>query len=349
MPLLLGQLVYTSFAGSGFSILASTQVPTEIQQAFQRITSQHWDSYNPPRFGYRAVYLNQVTPEQSLFGWLYNDGADDMGRTNVPYFICYYLAQPLHAVQLENIFTCLHKGPLALIDRHSLPTFLENIVVRNFWRYQPARPGVAIPKDIRKRSHIALKQGELLELFIPVNEQEMAIELTAPTYEQQRMEFSIYTDYLVEGMETGAVELIEARIAPQTKAIQSPEKFVGAIKSKDVPLVKPLNEAVGVNEADTRSPIGTMLPQILSTVQIKIGLEKSAAPNSVVAYRNSQLLLAASIAATVLALISGIYGLLHASIVFPRKPDVIPPTPTPYSLIPTPCAFGADVNLAAKA
>ena len=158
MALLLDQLVYTSFAGMGFRLLAGEQVPTEIQEAFmERVVSQRWDSYAPPTSGYRAVYLHQVTPESNLFGWLYNDGADDMARTHVPYFICYYIAGPLHAVQLENIFTCLHKGPLALIDRHNIPATLDNIFVPNFWSYQPARPGVAIGLGVRKRSHIAQK------------------------------------------------------------------------------------------------------------------------------------------------------------------------------------------------
>ena len=164
-------LVYTSFDGMGFRLLASAQVPTEIQQVFiERVAYQHWDSYDPPKSGYRAVYLYQVTPEHSLFGWLYNDGADDMDRCHVPYFMCYYLAGPLHAVQLENIFTCLQKGPVALIDRHNIPATLDNIVLRNFWSYQPTRPGVAIALDVRRHSHIALNQGELLDLFgDPVN------------------------------------------------------------------------------------------------------------------------------------------------------------------------------------
>jgi len=42
----------------------------------ERVASQRWDSYEPPKSGYRAVYLHQVTPDHSLFGWLYND-ADD--------------------------------------------------------------------------------------------------------------------------------------------------------------------------------------------------------------------------------------------------------------------------------
>ena len=204
MNLLLGQLVYTSFAGMGFRLLASEQVPKELQQAFIGVASQHWDSYAPPKSGYRAVYLHQVTPEQSLFGWLYNDGADDMGRSDVPYFICYYLAAPLNAVQLENIFTFLQKGPAALIDRHSPPTSLKTVVVPDLWSYQPTCPGVAIPLGVHKRSHVALKQEELLHIFVSVDEQNTIIELNAQTDEQQIAKLSIYIRYLVKSIERGA-------------------------------------------------------------------------------------------------------------------------------------------------
>ncbi len=216
MALLLGQLVYTSFAGMGFRLLASAQVPTEIQQAFiERVVSQRWDSYAPPKSGYRGVYLHQVTPEQSLFGWLYNDGVDDMERTHLPYFICYYLKSPLHRVQLENIFTCLHKGPVAVVDRQSLPASLETLVLRNFWTYQPVRSGVAIPLAVRKRSHLVLKQGELLDVFVPVNEQEMANVL-----EQQKVDLSIYTNYLIEDIETDAVSVNEDSATTDEAEIQ---------------------------------------------------------------------------------------------------------------------------------
>ena len=222
MPLLLGQIIYTSFTGIGFRLLASAQVPKEIQQAFiEGVASQHWDSYAPPKSGYRAVYLHQVTPESNLFGWLYNDGADDMDRTHVPYFICYYLAGPLHAVQLENIFTCLHKGPLALIDRHNIPATLDNIFVPNFWSYQPARPGVAIGLGVRKRSHIALKQGELLDLLVPIDEKQMVIELNGQAEEQLFVDLSIYTHYLVGDIAPGAAALNEDANAIETGGTQA--------------------------------------------------------------------------------------------------------------------------------
>ncbi|YAF98397.1 MAG: WD40 repeat domain-containing protein [Nodularia sp. CChRGM 3473] len=165
-PLVLGQLIYTSFPVVGFRTLASTQVPPEIQQAFiQQVVYQYWDSYDPPSAGYRAAYLHQLTSEHNLFGWLYNDGIDDFGRSDVPYFVCYYLAGQLQPVQLENIFICLRTGPVTLINRQILPISLENLVAPDFSSYQPVREGVEIPREMIEQSQIALQQGELLHLF----------------------------------------------------------------------------------------------------------------------------------------------------------------------------------------
>lgn len=173
--MLFDQLVYTSFARVGFKVLASTGVPAEIQQAFiQQVVYQHWNSYKPLGSGYRATYIHQVTLEHNLFGWLYNDGVDDLGRSNVPYFVCYYLAEALHAVQLENIFTCLQKGPIALIERQSLPGSLETVVVSDLWSYESARIGVAIPFSVRQSSYIKLQQRQLLDIFISIDEKEQS-------------------------------------------------------------------------------------------------------------------------------------------------------------------------------
>ena len=206
MDLLLGQLVYTSFSKTGFKLLASAHVPTEIQQAYiQRVVSRHWNSFAPPNSGYQAVYLHQITLEHTLFGWLYNDGVDDLGRSHVPYFICYYLGEPLLDFQLEIIFTCLQKGPVALLNRNSLSASLETMVLPDLWSYQEARLGVVIPSSIHKHSQTALKQRELLDMFVPINKQETVIELNEQTYEQQIANLSFYS-YIVEGVEMGAVD-----------------------------------------------------------------------------------------------------------------------------------------------
>jgi WD40 repeat protein len=153
------------------------------------VVYQRWDSYNPPRFGYRAAYLHQVTLEDSLFGWLYNDGQDDFGRSQVPYFVCYYYSGRLHAVQLENIFNCLDRGPVALIDQQ-LPAALEPIVFPDLVGYQPSRIGVVIPSDVRDRSYVAIEQRRLLDLFVPVDG-EIVIELSGQIYKQQSVQLSV--------------------------------------------------------------------------------------------------------------------------------------------------------------
>ncbi|MDJ0702987.1 MAG: WD40 repeat domain-containing protein [Leptolyngbyaceae cyanobacterium MO_188.B28] len=170
MALHLGQLIYTSFADVGFRTLASAEVPLEIQQAFrQRVVYQCWDAYNPPDSGYRAAYLYQLSLDQTLFGWLYNDGIDDLGRSHVPYFICYYLAGRLQPSQLDSIFVCLQTGPAAVISRQTLPDSLESIVFPDVWSDQSTYLGVTFAARVREQSKHAVKQGKLLTLFAPVD------------------------------------------------------------------------------------------------------------------------------------------------------------------------------------
>ncbi|MDZ8184005.1 MAG: substrate-binding domain-containing protein [Nostoc sp. ChiSLP02] len=207
--MLLGQIVYSSFAAIGFRTVTSAQITPEIQQAFmERVVYEHWNSYKPPKSGFRGVYIHQVTPEQVLFGWLYNDGTDDIARGDVPYFVCYYLSAPLlFYFQLEEIFNCLHSGPLAWIDRYRPPVMPQSIVLQNARGYKPVRPGVAIPAPIRARSHIALKQGDLLNLFVPFNPQENNVEMNPQAQAEEIDNCAIYTRYLVKAVETGLVSL----------------------------------------------------------------------------------------------------------------------------------------------
>lgn len=257
MDLLLGQLVYTSFPGVGLRTLQSAQVPPEIQEAFiQQVVYQHWDSYNPPTSEYRAVYLYQVTPEQSLFGWLYNDGADDVGRSHVPYFICYYLGSPLLNFQLEIIFTCLHQGPVALIDRHSLDASLPTTVIPDLWSYRGVRSGVAIPLHVRKRSHLTLKQGKMLDLFVPVNEQEVVAELNEQTYEPQtaKLSFYFYNRYIFEGIETGVATLNEDAAVIETGVIKTQQEYKENLQRYEQELVSAIQREHPISD-DTRNSL----------------------------------------------------------------------------------------------
>ena len=208
MPLFLGQLIYTSFASVGFKTFVGTQVAKEIQQAFmQQVVYQYWDAYNPPSFGYRAAYLHQLSPKHNLFGWLYNDGMDDLGRSHVPYFLCYYLTERLHSDQLENIFTCLQRGPVALIERNSFPKSLGTIVIPDVWSYKPARSGVVIPSDVREHSYIALQQRQLLNLFIPVEEKKIVAQISQHSYSQQKKNLSRDSSNWVKNSSTDAAAI----------------------------------------------------------------------------------------------------------------------------------------------
>jgi hypothetical protein len=156
----------------GFHIVTSPEVPQEARQAFvQTVSHQLWDAYNPPDNGYRAVYIYQEAPDRTLFGWLYNDGADDRGRSHVPYFIGHYLAGPLSPEQLDNIFTLLRKGPSIAIDRQTPPEFLEAVFAPDLWDYKPVRAGVTVPAKTREQTHKALAQGKFVEMFVPGDEE----------------------------------------------------------------------------------------------------------------------------------------------------------------------------------
>ena len=172
--LLLDQLLYTSFPGIGFKLINS-HLPQQIQQAFlEKIVYQHWDAYNPPPPGYKGIYIYQLSLEETFFGWLYNDGKDELGREHIPYFICYFLNKNLHPVELDCIFNCLHTGPLQTLKKHTLPSNLEKVPLPDFPNYQPSRRGVEIPVQIREKGQIALRQKELLDFFVPVTESQVS-------------------------------------------------------------------------------------------------------------------------------------------------------------------------------
>lgn len=158
--------------------LASAEIPTKIRQAFMElVVYQYWDSYNPPKSEYRAAYLHQLTPEETLFGWLYNDGIDEFGRSHIPYFLCYYLEGLLKTVQLETIFTCLHNGPLKLIERQAVHATLETIVIPDLGRYQSVRRGVSISSEVREQGYSSLEQKKLLGLYVPADERDIGTQL----------------------------------------------------------------------------------------------------------------------------------------------------------------------------
>ncbi|MGB7414981.1 MAG: caspase family protein [Thermosynechococcaceae cyanobacterium] len=167
MALQVEQLVYTSFPKTGFKGLAGSQIPNHIQQHFAEvIVNQCWDAYSPPPFGYRAVYLQQLSEQSSLFGWLFNRGADDLGRDGVPYFLCYYLTDILDDAYLTLIFDCLERGPLRMPEMIDTASALESLIIPDPCHYSSVQPGVTIPSGTRARCRLLLDQQRLLDFYI---------------------------------------------------------------------------------------------------------------------------------------------------------------------------------------
>jgi predicted regulator of Ras-like GTPase activity (Roadblock/LC7/MglB family) len=170
VSLKVGQLIYTSFRESGFTLLTSPDIPPFVQQSFvKKLVQAHWDTYHPPSPGYRAAYLYQLplAAPGVLFGWLYHDGHDELGRSDIPYFVCYHLSGPLQYNQLSLILAVLQKGPEGWIDRSDyLLNDLEPLILENK-TYKPARKGVLLPAQIWEESHAALQSQTLLNWFFP--------------------------------------------------------------------------------------------------------------------------------------------------------------------------------------
>jgi uncharacterized caspase-like protein len=169
MALQVEQLVYTSFLDTGFKGLAGQNIPARVQQSFvEAVVHQHWNAYSPPSVGYRAIYLHQLSLQECLFGWLYNDGLDEMGRDGVPYFLCYYLVQELKDSHLNLIFGCLERGPLSVVDRQQIPPVLESVTIPEPCDYVPTRSGVGVPSATRGRCRLQLDKQQYLNFCIPL-------------------------------------------------------------------------------------------------------------------------------------------------------------------------------------
>ena len=167
MNLRVSQLLHTHFHDGELRTVFSSQVPLDIQQAFtQQIVNQYWDSNHPHDPEYQAVYLLQITPQDTLFGWVYSEEEESEPQP-FPYFISYHLHQNIDRILLECLFSCLAQGPATWIDRHEPPETLETLKLLDFAAYKPARSGVVIPQDIQAESFGGLARKELLNLFVP--------------------------------------------------------------------------------------------------------------------------------------------------------------------------------------
>ncbi len=165
MTLRLNQLVYTSFQNSGLQLLVSTQVSPEVQGLFkEQVIEQYWDPANPYDAQYQAAYIHQVSPQDSFFGWIYNEETD---QGCVPIFHCYHLKGALSPDLLAIIFACLQQGPVEQIRLQEPPPSLADLGLEAIEGYQAARSGIAVPQDIQSESFSAVEHDELLSLFVP--------------------------------------------------------------------------------------------------------------------------------------------------------------------------------------
>jgi predicted regulator of Ras-like GTPase activity (Roadblock/LC7/MglB family) len=163
----LGQLVYTSFPGLGFKNLASDRIPASIQSFFlTEVVLKHWDSYDVKFEGEQAIYIHQPTLESCIFGWLYGEEVDEYSRS-IPYFIGYYLSEPLNADNLSRILACLQRGPLSYWDRRQTthPT-ISVVNIPSIQDHKAAKRGLDISAEICAPLYAALAKQEPINQVI---------------------------------------------------------------------------------------------------------------------------------------------------------------------------------------
>lgn len=169
LALELDQLIYTSFPGQGFQTLSSRSVSEEVKQVFlTQIVYKYWNSYAPPQPGYRSAYLAQISLEQTLFGWMFNHGNDDLGRSHVPYFVAYCLNGKLDNSLLDDIYTYLERGPITFIERQSRSLAVDKVVIDSMEDWHPTLPGVTIPSGTRARCRLLLNKEKLLSFSVAI-------------------------------------------------------------------------------------------------------------------------------------------------------------------------------------
>ncbi len=164
---LLGQMLFTSFRGSGFQFVRSPAVPANVEQIFRdQIMERHWVDLTPPPKGWRAAYILQLEQSQTIFGWAYNDGRDESGRDDVPYFLAYQLSLPLDDMLVGLLLSFLGKGPETAPSRLNYPLTLQDIMAPDLWSFLPERPGVFIDSINSENIYTSLVERKAVELFV---------------------------------------------------------------------------------------------------------------------------------------------------------------------------------------
>jgi hypothetical protein len=164
---LLGQMFFTNFRGSGFQFVRSPSVPTNVEQIFRdQIIERHWVDHTPPPKNWRAAYILQLEQSQTIFGWAYNDGRDESGRDDVPYFLAYQLSLPLDDMLVGLLLAFLAKGPETAPSRLNYPLILQDIMAPDLWGFSPERPGVFIDSLNSENAYTSLLERRAVELFV---------------------------------------------------------------------------------------------------------------------------------------------------------------------------------------
>ncbi len=216
---------------------------------------QYWDNYNPPESGYRGVYLQQISLEQTFFGWLYNDGSDDLGRAHIPYFICYFLVGQLDISLLNTLWKCLEVGPVMVIDRQNPPRSIENILIPKSCNYQSPRLGVSVTQNIQQQSQKDLQQGRLINQFIAEDLKMTTINAHPASYK--------YTDQPLTSLPLGSQFSQKKFMNTPTIEEIIQDLAMKAIGIQGISLVsqegKPITVPIGLDEDSTSIISGTML------------------------------------------------------------------------------------------
>ena len=184
MTVLLGQIFFTNFTGSGFQFRLSPSVPANVEQIFrEQILEMYWEDHAPPPRDWRAAYILQLETCQTIFGWAYNDGRDDYNRDHVPYFFGHYLSLPFDQTIVDLIIAFLGKGPETTLSRQDPPSQLEDITALDLWKYIPQRPGVFIDSTSREDIYKSLLARKPVRLFVVASPESLVLEFDEQIFE----------------------------------------------------------------------------------------------------------------------------------------------------------------------
>jgi hypothetical protein len=185
MEVLLGQILFTSFIGSGFQFVLSPSITLNVEQIFRKqILDIYWVDHTPPPKDWRAAYILQLEESKTLFGWAYNDGQDDSGRDDAPYFLAYQLSLPLDEKLVGLLLAFLGRGPETAPSRATYPLILNDIIAPNLWSYTPQRPGVRIDSLASENIYNSLVERKAVKLFVVAPSEPLVFEFDEQICEQ---------------------------------------------------------------------------------------------------------------------------------------------------------------------